>query len=76
MLRLRLDLGILADHVEPEDGRPGALLLAGVGDDDHREGGGLRTIVPLGLEIDALVFKTGKAVGETCTCSGMIRSLY
>lgn len=34
-------LGIVTDHVEPEDRCPGALLLAGVGDDDHREGGGL-----------------------------------
>lgn len=76
MLGLRLDLGVLADHVEPEDGRPGALLLAGVGDDDHREGGGLRTVEPLRLENDALAFKTGKRWGETCTCSGMVRSLY
>lgn len=35
-------LGVLTDHVEPEDRCPGTLLLAGVGDDDHREGGGLR----------------------------------
>lgn len=34
--------GVLTDHVEPEDGGPGALLLAGVGDDDNWEGGGLR----------------------------------
>ncbi len=34
-------LGVVTDHVEPEDRRPGALLLAGVGDDDHREGRGL-----------------------------------
>lgn len=38
-------LGILADHAEPENRRPGALLLAGVGDDDHRKGGGLKEIV-------------------------------
>lgn len=50
MLRPRSDLGVLADHVEPEDGRPGALLLAGVGDDDHREGGGLRTTTAIKLE--------------------------
>lgn len=34
-------LGVLADQVEPEDRRPGTLLLAGVGDDDHWKGGGL-----------------------------------
>lgn len=34
-------LGVLTDHVEPEDRCPGTLLLAGVGDDDHWEGGGL-----------------------------------
>lgn len=44
MFRPQWDLGVLADHVEPEDGRPSTLLLAGVGDDDHREGGGLRMI--------------------------------
>lgn len=34
-------IGVQTEHVEPEDRRPGALLLAGVGDDDHRDGGGL-----------------------------------
>lgn len=34
-------LGVLTDHVEPEDRCPGTLLLAGVGDDYHWEGGGL-----------------------------------
>lgn len=49
MFRPRSHLGVLADHVEPEDGRPGALLLAGVGDDDHGEGGGLRKMAALKL---------------------------
>lgn len=35
-------LGVQTDHVEPEDRCPGTLLLAGVRDDDHREGAGLR----------------------------------
>lgn len=34
-------LCVLTEHIEPEDRRPGTLLLAGVGDDDHRERGGL-----------------------------------
>lgn len=34
-------LGVYTDHVEPNDGRPGTLLLAGIRDDDHWEGGGL-----------------------------------
>lgn len=34
-------LGVQTDHVEPEDRCPGTLLLAGVRDDDHREGAGL-----------------------------------
>lgn len=34
-------LWLKAKHVEPEDGSPGTLLLAGVGDDDHRERGRL-----------------------------------
>lgn len=34
-------LGVLTDHVEPENRSPGTLLLAGVGDDDHRKGAGL-----------------------------------
>lgn len=34
-------LGILTEHVEPEDGRPGTILLARVGDNDNWEGGGL-----------------------------------
>lgn len=35
------DLGVLTDHVEPEDRCPGTLLLAGVGDDNQWEGGSL-----------------------------------
>lgn len=34
-------LGVQTDHIEPEDRCPGTLLLAGVRDDDHREGAGL-----------------------------------
>ena len=37
-------LGVQTEQVEPEDGRPGALLLAGVGDDDHRDGRGLDVV--------------------------------
>ena len=35
------NLGVLTDHVEPENRSPCTLLLAGVGDDDHRKGAGL-----------------------------------
>lgn len=75
MFRPRSDLGVLADHVEPEDRRPGALLLAGVGDDDHREGGGLWTIPALKLETTRWFWREDNS-GRTCTCSGMLRSLY
>lgn len=37
-------LGVHADHVEPKDGCPGTLLLAGIRDDDHWEGGGLHFV--------------------------------
>lgn len=70
MLRPRSDLGVLADHVEPEDGRPGALLLAGVGDDDHREGGGLRTITALKLETTRWFFRQGKRREKAAPAAG------
>lgn len=39
--RGQTDLRILAEHAEPEDRCPRTLLLARVGDNDHRKGGGL-----------------------------------
>ena len=41
-VRLCAHLGVWGQHVKPQHGRPGSLLLAGVGDDNHRQRGGLR----------------------------------
>lgn len=70
LFRTPSDLGVLADHIEPEDGGPGALLLAGVGDDDHRERGGLRKIRVLKVDTMCCFLKVQHQPEKTAPAGG------